>query len=54
MNSRCRRFNVLLFDVLPQSDAAIIAAVAAHVAYVVAGDRSTVTGEQRLVGASFK
>ena len=31
MNSRCRRFDLLLFAVLAQSDAAIIAVVAAHV-----------------------
>ena len=31
MNSRCRRFDLLLFAVLAQSDAAIIAVVAGHV-----------------------
>ena len=40
INSRCRRFNLLLFVVFAQYFAAMIDVVAAH---VVAGDRPTVT-----------
>ena len=47
MNSRCRRFDVLLFAVLTQSVAAMIAVVGAH---VVACDRSTVAGLTPLFG----